>query len=80
MIILNRFKKTMTPNTRINTANTGLSASKKQLNVPLNVEIISKRITRIKCTNTHCKHEYFRPFVASLKGACKSWHLFPSLK
>jgi hypothetical protein len=40
----------------------------------------SKGIARIKCTNTHCKHEYFRPFVASLKGACKSWYLCPSCK
>jgi len=38
----------------------------------------SKGIARIKCTNTHCKHEYFRPFIASLKGACKSWYLCPS--
>jgi len=32
----------------------------------------SKGIAWIKCTNTHCEREYFRPFVASLKGACKS--------
>ena len=38
----------------------------------------SKRIARIKCTNPECDHEYFRPFVSSLKGACKSWYLCPS--
>ena len=38
----------------------------------------SKGIARIKCTNPNCGHEYFRPFVASLKGACKSWYLCPS--
>ena len=38
----------------------------------------SKGIARIKCTNHDCKYEYFRPFVASLKGACKSWYLCPS--
>jgi len=38
----------------------------------------SKGITRIKFTNNDCKCEYFRPFVASLKGACKSWYLCPS--
>jgi hypothetical protein len=32
----------------------------------------SKGIARIKCTNTHCRHEYFRPF------SCKSWYLCPS--
>jgi len=32
----------------------------------------SKGIARIKCTNTHCGHEYFRPF------SCKSWYLCPS--
>ena len=31
----------------------------------------SKNIERIKCTNAHCKHEYFWPFVALLKGAWK---------
>jgi hypothetical protein len=35
----------------------------------------SKGIARIKCTNTHCKYEYFCPFVASLKVACKSCSL-----
>ena len=38
----------------------------------------SKSIARIKCTNHSCDHEYFRPFVASLKGACKTWYLCPS--
>jgi hypothetical protein len=38
----------------------------------------SKGIVRIKYTNPNCGHEYFRPFVASLKGACKSWYLCPS--
>jgi len=38
----------------------------------------SKGVARIKCTNNHCKYEYFRPFVASLKEACKSWYLCPS--
>jgi hypothetical protein len=33
----------------------------------------SKSIARIKCTNPNCGHEYFRPFVASLKEACKSY-------
>ena len=37
----------------------------------------SKGIARIKCTNTHCEHEYFRPFVASLKEMCKSCPLSP---
>jgi hypothetical protein len=32
----------------------------------------SKGIARIKCTNTTCGHEYFRPF------SCKSWYLCPS--
>ena len=32
----------------------------------------SKGIARIKCTNTNCGHEYFRPF------SCKSWYLCPS--
>jgi hypothetical protein len=32
----------------------------------------SKGIAQIKCTNTHCGHEYFRPF------SCKSWYLCPS--
>ncbi len=27
----------------------------------------SKGIARIKCTNPDCNHQYFRPFVASLK-------------
>jgi hypothetical protein len=27
---------------------------------------------------TNCDPEYFRPFVASLKGTCKSWYLYPS--
>ncbi|MCK5095187.1 MAG: LysE family transporter [Spirochaetes bacterium] len=30
----------------------------------------SKGMARIKCTNPHCGHEYFRPFVASLNYAC----------
>jgi len=38
----------------------------------------SKGVARIKCTNPDCKYEYFRPFVASLKWACKSWYLCPS--
>jgi hypothetical protein len=38
----------------------------------------TKGIARIKCTNPDCDHEYFRPFVASLKGACKNWYLCPS--
>ena len=38
----------------------------------------SKGIARIKCTNHNCDHEYFRPFVASLKEACKTWYLCPS--
>ena len=38
----------------------------------------SKGIARIKCTNPECGYEYFRPFVASLKEACKSWYLCPS--
>ncbi|HDY86958.1 MAG TPA: hypothetical protein ENH82_02445 [bacterium] len=38
----------------------------------------SKGIARIKCTNPVCDHEYFRPFVASLKWACKNWYLCPS--
>jgi hypothetical protein len=29
-------------------------------------------IARIKCTNSDCKHEYFRPF------SCKQWYLCPS--
>ena len=37
-----------------------------------------KGIARIKCTNPRCGHEFFRPFVASLKEACKSWYLCPS--
>jgi hypothetical protein len=32
----------------------------------------SKGIARIKCTNTHCGHECFRPF------SCKSWYLCPT--
>jgi hypothetical protein len=31
----------------------------------------SKDIQRIKCTNAHCIHEYFLPFIALLKGASK---------
>ena len=38
----------------------------------------SKGIARIKCTITTCGHEYFRPSIASLKVACKSWYLCPS--
>ncbi len=38
----------------------------------------SKGIARIKCTNPECGYEYFRPFVASLKLACKSRYLCPS--
>ena len=38
----------------------------------------SKGIARIKCTSPRCGHEFFRPFVASLKYACKSWYLCPS--
>ena len=38
----------------------------------------SKGIARIKCTNTHCGHEYFRPFAATAEFACKSWYLCPS--
>jgi len=38
----------------------------------------SKGIDRIKCANPHWGHEYFRPFVASLKGGCKSWYLCPT--
>ncbi len=37
-----------------------------------------KGMARIKCTNPHCGHEYFRPFVASLKYACKAFYLCPS--
>jgi len=42
MIILNPLKKTMTPNTRKNTASTGLSVSRKESNVSLNAEIMQK--------------------------------------
>ncbi|MBA7532695.1 hypothetical protein ES705_24925 [subsurface metagenome] len=35
-------------------------------------------MARIKCTNPHCGHEYFRPFVTSLKYACKAFYLCPS--
>ena len=38
----------------------------------------SKGIARIKCTNSHCKYEYFRPFAACAEIACKSWYLCPS--
>lgn len=38
----------------------------------------SKGVTCIKCINPDCKYEYFRPFVASLKGACKRWYLCSS--
>ena len=38
----------------------------------------SKGMARIKCTNPHCGHEYFRPFVASLNYACKAFYLCPS--
>ncbi len=38
----------------------------------------SKGIARIKCTNPECGYEFFRPYVASLKEACKSWYLCPS--
>jgi hypothetical protein len=31
-----------------------------------------KGIARIKCTNSDCNHEYFRPF------SCKQWYLCPS--
>jgi hypothetical protein len=37
----------------------------------------SKGIARIKYANPHCGHDYFRPFVALLKGTCKSWYLCP---
>ena len=38
----------------------------------------TKGVARIKCTNRDCTYEYFRPFVASLKGTRKSWYLCPS--
>ena len=38
----------------------------------------SKGVARIKCTITTYGHEYSRPFIASLKVACKSWYLCPS--
>ena len=32
----------------------------------------TRGVARIRCTNSHCGHDYFRPF------SCKAFHLCPS--